>query len=294
MLRSRAVRKKPVGVVRSSERLRFSLREHGPHRIIATLLDNWHLILRLVGREIMMRYKGSLLGLAWSFVTPILMLAMYTFVFSVVFQARWEVELKNPAEFALVLFAGLIAFQLVAECLGRAPSLISENTSFVKRVVFPLETLPLVVVINATVNAAIGYLLLVLAYFFIVGTPPVTAFWLPLVLLPLVLATCGLVWFLSSVGLYFRDIRQLIGVIVPVLMFASPVFYPISALPEDLRPLLRFNPLSLTIEQVRSVLLFGRNPDFFDLGLLFAIAVVAAWAGLVWFLGTKRGFADVI
>ncbi|MGE3468280.1 MAG: ABC transporter permease [Pyrinomonadaceae bacterium] len=252
------------------------------------------MIRQLVQREISVRYKASLLGMAWSFLTPILMLAIYTFVFSVIFQARWEIELKDPGEFALVLFAGLIVFQLIAECIGRAPGLISENPSYVKRVVFPLEALPWVVVINATFNALVSYGILVIAYLIMVGSPPITAFWLPAVLLPLILTTCGLVWFLSSAGLFVRDVRQIVGVAIPVLMFASPVFYPISALPEGMRPFMRFNPMALTIEQVRSVLLFGKAPDFSDLGLLYLLAIVVAWAGLVWFLVTKRGFADVL
>ncbi len=284
----------PAYVVHSAMRPRLSLNEHGPQHVFTSLTDNRGLIIQLARREIAARYRGSVLGFAWSFVTPMLMLAIYTFVFSVVFQTRWATPLNNRFEFALVLFAGLVVFSLFSECVSRAPTLLAENPSYIKRIVFPLEALPWVVMVSALFNAVISFAILILAYVVIAGVPPLTALWLPVVLAPLVLMTLGLVWFLSATGLYIRDIRQFVAIILPVLMFASPLFYPISALPEQVRGLIGLNPLAVAMEQVRGVVLFGTAPS---LGLLAAstlLSLLVAWAGVAWFRITKRGFADVV
>lgn len=280
--------------VHAAGRRRISLAECGPQHLLTSFTRNSGLILQLTQREIAARYRGSVLGVAWSFVTPMLMLAIYTFVFSVVFQTRWHTSLDNRFEFALVLFAGLIVFYLFSECIGRAPSLLLENTSYIKRIVFPLEALAWVVVLSALFNTLISFGILLAAYVIVVGLPPLTLLWLPVVLAPLVLLTLGLVWFFASTGLYIRDVRQFVGIILPVLMFASPLFYPVSALPESFRGYMRFNPLAAAMEQVRDVTLFGNHPDLLWLTLSLGLSLVIAWAGLAWFLVTKRGFADVV
>jgi lipopolysaccharide transport system permease protein len=192
------------------------------------------------------------------------------------------------------LFTGLIVFYIFSECIGRAPSLLNENPSYVKRVVFPLEALAWVLVLSATFNAVVSFGILLLAHLVMVGLPPVTIIWLPLILLPFVIMMTGVVWFLSSTGLYVRDIRQLVGVIIPILMFISPVFYPTSALPVGMQRYMYLNPLAFMIEQVRNVALFGIAPNLAGLALFTVLSVIVAWAGLVWLLLTKRGFADVI
>jgi lipopolysaccharide transport system permease protein len=284
----------PSLVVHGASRPRLSWAEHGPQRILGSFTENADLIMQLTRREIAARYRGSALGVAWSFVTPILMLAIYTFVFSVVFQTRWAVTLNSRFEFALVLFAGLIVYTLFAECIGRAPALMFENPSYIKRIVFPVEALAWVSVLNALFNAAIAFAILLAAYLFTVGVPPATAVLLPLVIAPLVLLILGSVWFLAATGVYLRDVRQLVGVILPVLMFASPLFYPISALPERFRGYMKLNPLATAMEQVRGIVLFGHLPDWTWLAISLALSLVVAWGGLVWFLVTKRGFADVV
>ncbi len=280
--------------VLTAERSRLSFREHGPQRLFMTLWQHRELIYRLTTREVAVRYRGSLLGAAWSFVTPVLMLVVYTFVFSVVFKVRWDVETGNRGEFALVLFAGLIVFQFFSECISRAPVLLLENVSYIKKVIFPLEALAWVSLGSAFFNTVVSLAVLLLAHLVLVGVPPLTALWLPAVLLPLVLATAGGVWFLASVGVFVRDVRQVIAVILPILMFLSPLFYPVSALPEVMRGAIYFNPVTYIIEQTRNVLLFGVMPDLPGLGLYGVLALAVAWLGLAWFLLTKRGFADVV
>ncbi|AUB84545.1 ABC transporter permease [Candidatus Thiodictyon syntrophicum] len=285
--------RRPVAV-HTAARPRLSLAEHGPQHVFTSLTDNAGLIVQLARREIAARYRGSVLGVAWSFVTPMLMLAIYTFVFSVVFQTRWATPMNSRFEFALVLFAGLIVFALFSECVSRAPSLMAENPSYIKRIVFPLEALAWVSLASALFNAAVSFGILLVAYVLIAGLPPLTVLWLPVVLMPLVLMTLGLVWFLSSTGLFIRDIRQFVGIVVPVLMFASPLFYPVSALPERVRGYMQINPLAVAMEQVRDVLLFAKAPGLGVLALSLVLSMAVAWAGVVWFRVTKRGFADVV
>ena len=292
-VRTAKARSWPVAV-HTAGRPRISLAEYGPQHILTSFTRDADLILQLTRREIAARYRGSVLGVAWSFVTPMLMLAIYTFVFSVVFQTRWETTIDNRFEFALVLFAGLIVFTLFSECIGRAPTLLLENPSYIKRIVFPLEALAWVVALSALFNAVVSFAILLVGLLIIVGLPPVTVLWLPVVLLPFFVMTLGLVWFLASTGLFVRDIRQLVGIILPVMMFASPLFYPVSAVPEAFRGYMKLNPLAVAMEQVRNVLLFGNPPDFGELALACALSLGVAWAGVAWFLVTKRGFADVV
>ena len=284
---------RPVAV-HTAVRPRLSLSEHGPQHVFNSLAGNLGLIVQLTRREIAARYRGSVLGVAWSFVTPMLMLAIYTFVFSVVFQTRWATPMNSRFEFALVLFAGLIVFSLFSECVARAPTLMAENPSYIKRIVFPLEALAWVAMLTSLFNAVVSFGILLVAYVLIAGLPPLTVLWLPIVLMPLILMTMGLIWFLSSTGLYIRDIRQFVAIILPVLMFASPLFYPVSALPEWVRGYMQLNPLAVAMEQVRDVLLFAKAPSLGVLALSLVLSLVVAWAGVVWFRVTKRGFADVV
>lgn len=252
------------------------------------------LIWQLTRRDVVGRYRGSLLGLLWSLLNPIFMLAVYTFVFSVVFQASWGTASDSKTEFAQVLFAGMIIHSLFAECLNRAPSLIVSNANYVKKVVFPLEILPWVAMGSTLFHAAIS--LLVLLIFFL-GTQHYlhwTVLLLPLLLFPFVLFTMGLSWFLAATGVFLRDVGQTTGIITTALLFLSPVFYPVSALPEAYRPFLFVNPLTFIIEQARGVLLWGTMPDWTGLVVYFIVGFLTAWAGLFWFQKTRKGFADVL
>lgn len=266
----------------------------GPQWMLLSLWRNRHLVWQLAKRDVVGRYRGSVLGILWSFFNPVLMLAVYTFVFSVVFKARWAGGSESKTEFAIVLFAGLIVHALFAECVNRAPGLILANVNYVKKVVFPLEILPWVTLGSALFHTAISVGVLLLFYLIVNGSLQWTAFLLPVVLAPFVFLVMGLSWFLASLGVYVRDVGQTIGIVTTVLLFLSPVFYPVSALPESYRPLLHVNPLTFIIEQTREVLIWGHLPDWRGLALYAVASIVVAWLGFVWFQKTRKGFADVV
>lgn len=265
-----------------------------PREQAASLWRNRNMIRALVQREVVGRYRGSFMGILWSFFNPVFMLVVYTFVFSVVFKARWAGGSDSKTEFALILFAGLIMFNLFAECLNRSPTLILANANYVKKVVFPLEILPWVAVGSALFHMAISLVVWLIAYIFLFGAPHLTVLLFPLIVLPLIFLIMGLTWALASLGVYLRDVAQFIGILTTVLMFLSPIFYPASALPEKYQHLLMLNPLTPTIEYARDVLFWGRTPDFTILGIYLMGSVVVAWLGFAWFQKTRKGFADVI
>lgn len=254
------------------------------------------LVAQMTRREVVGRYKGSAMGLAWSFFNPVFMLVVYTFVFSQIFQARWGAgELAGgKAQFAVLLFVGMIVLALFTEVLNRAPSLILANANYVKKVVFPLEILPVVSMGTALFHALVSVGVLLLAIALLQGGVPWTAVFLPLVLLPLVVLTTGLAWVLASLGVFLRDVSQTVAVVTTVLMFLSPVFYPVAAVPERFRGLILANPLTFIIEQARAVLVWGQLPDWAGLARYALVAVVVAWLGFAWFQKTRKGFADVL
>lgn len=260
-----------------------------------SLLQHRELILQMTKRDVVGRYKGSIMGLAWSFFNPILMLTVYSFVFSVVFKARWGLgDDESRAHFAVVLFVGMIVHGLLAEVLNRAPGLIVGNVNYVKKVVFPLEILPVISMGAALFHSLISLVVLLIAIIILDGNLHWTVVFIPLVLLPLVILTLGLAWMLASLGAFIRDIGQTIGIITTVMLFMAPVFFPLSAMPEKYHPLIMANPLTFIIEQAREVLIFGHLPYWFGLGLYMLVASVVAWAGFAWFQKTRMGFADVL
>lgn len=250
----------------------------------------------MIKREVTGRYRGSLLGLLWSLVTPMLMLGIYTFVFSVVFKVRMNQAggIDSQFEFALLLFAGLIVFNLFSECLSRAPTLILNNVNYVKRIIFPLEILPWVTLGAALFHATISYCVLFVFLLAAGQTISWTVLLLPVVLLPFLLLIMGLSWLLASIGVFIRDITQFIGLILTMLLFMSPIFYPVSALPESIRDYLFLNPLTFIIEQSRAIILFGQLPEWSGMMIYYAIGILTAWVGLLWFQKTRKGFADVL
>lgn len=265
-----------------------------PFEMLRSLSRHRELIQALVLREVTGRYRGSSFGLLWSFFNPVFMLVVYTFVFSVVFKARWNVSSDSKTEFALVLFAGLMLFNFFAECVNKAPSLILSNANYVKKVIFPLEILPVVNLFAALFHLIVSFIVWVAAYIVLFGVPHLTVLFFPLILVPLLLMTVGISWFLASLGVYVRDVAQFIGIFTSVLMFLSPIFYPLSALPEKYQHLLYFNPLTLFVEQVRTVLYWGHSFDVvaYAVGLLFGSLV--ALAGFAFFQKTRKGFCDVL
>jgi lipopolysaccharide transport system permease protein len=260
-----------------------------PREMAASLWRNRSLVMALCKREIAGRYRGSLLGMFWSFFHPVFMLAVYTFVFSVVFQARWGSGSGSKTEFALVLFAGLIVFNLFAECVNRSPALILLNVNYVKKVIFPLEILPWVTLSAALFHAGVSLFVWLVAYVLLFGLPHMTVLYVPLVIFPLCLFTVGISWALASLGVYLRDVAQVVGILTTVLMFLSPIFYPVTALPERYRPLLLLNPLMPVLEQVRSVLYFGNSPDWRLLGGCYLVMSCVRGLGLPGFRRRVRG-----
>jgi lipopolysaccharide transport system permease protein len=268
-----------------------------PAGIVELFLSQWRnrrLIVQLIKRDVLGRYRGSLLGLAWSVFNPLLMLAVYTFVFSVVFKARWGVAGDDKVSFAIIIFSGLIVHGLFAECINRAPNLIVSYPNYVKKVVFPLEILPSVALGSALFHAGVSLAVLLIAQLILTQRLPWTVIMFPIVLLPLLLSTAGFAWLLSALGVYVRDIGQTTGILTTVLMFLSPLFYPLSALPEQYRMWLYLNPLTFIIEEGRDVLIFGRLPDWAEWGLALVASTLISAAGFWWFQKTRKGFADVL
>jgi lipopolysaccharide transport system permease protein len=216
-------------------------------------------------------------------------------VFSVVFKARWGIGGdESKTQFAVVMFVGMIVHGLFAEVLNRAPGLILANVNYVKKVVFPLEILPVVSMGAALFHTLVSLGVLLVAFVIFNGYLHWTAVLIPLVLLPLVILVLGLAWMLASLGVFLRDVGQTIGIVTTVMLFLAPVFYPISALPEEFRPWIMANPLTFIIEQARAVLVWGHLPDWLGLSIYTLVASVVAWAGYAWFQKTRKGFADVL
>lgn len=271
---------------------------HQPTSLVTLARSLWRnrqLLVQMTKREVVGRYKGSVLGLAWSFLNPVLMLAVYTFVFSVIFKARWGLGGdESKTQFAVVLFVGMIVHGLFAEVINRAPGLVLSNVNYVKKVVFPLEILPIIAMGAALFHSFISLGVLLIAFVIFNGYLHWTAVFTPVVLLPLIILTLGLAWMLASLGVFLRDVGQTIGVITTVMLFLAPVFYPITALPEEFRPWLMINPLTFIIEQAREVLIWGRGPDWIGLAAYTLAATALAWVCYVWFQKTRKGFADVL
>jgi lipopolysaccharide transport system permease protein len=252
------------------------------------------LVWQLTRREVLGRYRGSLLGVAWAIGNPLLMLGVYTLVFGFIFRARWGADVDTTGEVALVLFCGLTVFGIFSEVVLRAPALIVGNPTYVKKVVFPVECLPWVLLGAALFHAIASLGVLLLAKLAVSGTLPWTVVFLPAVLLPLLLLALGLAWLLASLGVYLRDVGHLVNALVTVLLFVSPVFYPASGLPPLLRRVLLCNPITGVLENSRAVLLWGQRPDWLLLLPSAILGGLIAWLGWVWFDRTRSGFADVL
>lgn len=260
---------------------------------VRSIYANRSLLHSLVVRDIETRYRGTTLGYLWALVFPLMMLAVYVFVFSGIFKSRWGGQ-GSVMDFVQMLYCGLIVHAVFSDTLTRSPNAVLANPSYVKKVVFPLELLPVRDLISALFNAMIGLGLLCL---FLVATKqyiPPTAVFAPLILLPLLLLTVGFAWFLAAIGVFFRDIGQMIGIAMTVMMFLSPVFYPVSSVPELARKLIYLNPLTYPIEAMRQVLILGQPPNWLHWLLYTAVSVLVAILGLWTFQRSRPAFADVV
>jgi lipopolysaccharide transport system permease protein len=253
-------------------------------------------LIRQIGRrDVVSRYKGSYLGIVWSLITPLVMLVVYAFVFSVIFKSRWGTTGdQSQVDFALTLFCGLLAYNVFAEVISRAPTLIVSNPSYVKKVVFPLEALPVAALFTALVNGVAGLGVLVVAWLTFHQTVSSTIWLFPLMLLPLCMLSLGLGWFLASLGVFIRDIAHPVTVLVQVLLFMSGIFFPMSALPPEYQRILLLNPLVTMIENIRRTVLWGQWPvwRWWIVGMVGSLVILQL--GHYWFMRSRKAFADVL
>jgi lipopolysaccharide transport system permease protein len=266
-----------------------------PLKMFQNLWTYRELIGQFTKRQILQKYRGSYLGIFWSLATPLAILLVYTFVFSVIFKARWDAAITDShAEFALTLFAGLIAFNIFSESTLAASNLIVSQPNYVKKVIFPLEILPVSTVGAAIINSLFSVIILLSGTLSILGTIPWTFVFLPLMYLPLIFICLGLSWFFASLGVFIRDIGHLLGVVVQMLFFLTPIFYPISAIPERFRFYIYLNPLTFIVNHFRRVALFSQMPDWGEFILVTCGTLVVCILGYVWFMKSKKTFADVL
>ena len=267
--------------------------------VVARLLAPFRLLageralyMRMVGRDISARYKGSILGLVWTLLNPLVLLAVFGFVFGMVFEARWGTS--GQQNFSLVLFSGLSVFLLASECLNRAPMLVVQNASYVKKVVFPLPLLPPIVVGAALVNFAIAMAILLVAQLIVTANLTITWLLLPVVVAPLLMMLSGLVYLVAALGVFLRDLSQVMGLVTLVIMYMSPVLFSMEAVPEQFRGWLLLNPITIPVNELRAVTLLGSMPDWQVLAGYACVAYMVLMLGYEFFQRCRRGFADVL
>lgn len=264
------------------------------NKLLPRVLQYRSLLAELTKREILGRYRGAAIGLLWSLISPFLMLMVYTLAFGYILRSRWPGTSGSTTDFALILFVGLIVHGFFAECLIRAPQLVLSNPSYVKRVVFPLELLTCSMVLTALFHFGMNALVLIALKWFWHGE----LFWhvllLPVVITPLVILAVAVGWFLSALGVYLRDIGQIVGVLATAMLFLSSAIVPVESLPEHYHWVFYANPLTLIIDQAREAVIWGRMPDWGALGLYTACVAVLAVLGLSFFRRMRGGFGDVL
>lgn len=266
-----------------------------PFVLARSLWRQRNLIAQFTRREVEGRYRGSFLGLIWSLANPLFMLGIYTFVFGVVLKARWpQARSDGLGEFAIIIFAGLIAFNFFSECVSRAPTLVVAVPNYVKKVVFPLEILPVSAMGAAFFHLGVSLIVLLGAELLFTGSIPWTIVLLPVVLLPAIFLSLGLMWILSSLGVFIRDVSQAIGLVMQAMFFFTPIFYSIEAIPEPIRTVILFNPMAPVVENFRRVLLWGQMPSWRGLLMWIMATGLIMLLGFAWFAQTKKAFADVI
>lgn len=252
------------------------------------------MIYQFARRDIEAKFRQSWLGMAWLFLAPLLMLTIYTLVFRHIFQVRWAPPGEGSLAFALRLYTGLVIFNFFAECINRAPHLMLEQPYLIKKVVFPLEILPWASVLAGSVQLLMGGVILLALNLLGLGSVPVSTLALPLVWLPLLPLCLGLSWLLSSLGIFIRDIGQVVGLLIGALMFLSPVFFPVEALPQTVQKWMWLNPLAPIMNQTRQVLLQGQWPDWSQWLLSLVACSVLAVIGAAIFQRLREGFSDVL
>lgn len=265
-----------------------------PEPNIAKRNNTWYLFSFLVKNDIKQRYQGSVLGILWSIIIPLIMLTIYTFIFSEVFSAKWNVETGNKFEFALMLFCGLNLYNMFSDVVGRSVSLIQQNQNYVKKVVFPLEILPGVVTFSALFNCLIGFGVLIFANTILNRMISITLLEAPLVLLPHIMFCCGIAFIFSAVSVYVRDLSNFVSVLITILMYMSPVFFPLSAVPRQFYVIMMMNPMTYSIENMRNVILYGTHINLLYYAVSAGTALIVFVLGYWVFHRAKVGFADLL
>ena len=244
--------------------------------ILKPIVENFLLIKTLAYRDISSRYKGSMLGILWSLLNPLFMLLVYTFIFGVVFKARWDIESNSHTDFSIILFSGLIIFYIFSDSISRSSTLILDNANYVKKVLFPLEVLPFIILGNTLFQFLLNFIILMIAYTIFVGIPHIEIILFPIILLPYCIFLVALIWVISAIGVYFRDISQIVNILIMSSMFLTPIFYKVSMIPESFRSYIFVNPITTPVEMFRNLFLYGQLPNltsyfiFFTLSFIFA------------------------
>jgi lipopolysaccharide transport system permease protein len=259
--------------------------------IVRIVTQHRYLLGQLIKRDVLLRYRGAYFGLLWIFLNPLIMLGVYSFVFGQIFQPRWAID-AGGIPYALNLYCGLIAFNIFSETVGRAPVMVRGNPNYVKKIIFPLQILPVVPLGAALIHGFFNTIILVLALAWI-GSVYTSLLMIPLLLLPLIMVGMGLAWFLAAWGVFIKDMSQIVPVAVQMLMFLSPVFYPAQAVPEGLRAILALNPLSPVIEAMRSTL-YGASVDWVSWGMALIVGLVFLSLGYMFFNRSREEFADAL
>jgi lipopolysaccharide transport system permease protein len=252
------------------------------------------LLLGLIRRDIEIRFRGTVLGRFWAVLAPLVMLAVYTFVFGTLIQPRWQAEVRNPLEIPLIYFSGLILFDFIFECLMRAPNLMRDHQAFIKKIVFPVEILAWVVMGAAGFRFLVSSTLLLAFFILVVGVPPASALAIPIVILPLGFVCLAAVWLLSALGAYVRDVSLLIAIVGPIVMFLTPIFYPLSVVPDALQPFFYINPMTYAIEATRAALFKQSWPAWWAVAIYYVAAWLTAVVCYRVFIRLRPGFADVL
>ncbi|HUC93638.1 MAG TPA: ABC transporter permease, partial [Paenibacillus sp.] len=252
-----------------------------------------NLIRQFTIREIQLKYRGSFLGIIWSFLNPILMLAVYSFVFSVIFEGKWRLSSNNQFEFSIILFSGLILFGIFTECLNKSPSVVSANVNYVKKVVFPLEILPLVNLITSLAHAMISMVILLIAINLFLDFSSWQVVLSVFSLIPMLMLTLGFSFLISALGVYIKDIAYTVVVFTNILVYLTPVFYPISAVPQFMRDIMYFNPLTMIVENFRNVIIWSNQPSWSGIIIVMIISYTIMVLGLIIFKKLESGFSDI-
>ncbi|MFB0845131.1 ABC transporter permease [Paenibacillus oleatilyticus] len=263
--------------------------------LLRILQKNRELIQQFIKREVITKYKGSYLGVLWSIITPLIMLSIYTYVFGVIFKSKWDFAISSSKqEFAITVFCGMIVFSIFSETITKSPSVITNNPNYVKKVVFPLEILPVSLLGGAIVNFCIGVTILLIGKIAFIGNIGWTLLYLPVIILPLLLFSLGLAYIFASLGVFLRDLEHTIGIAVQALYLLTPIFYPLSAIPENLRNVILINPIAGIVDNMRKIVIWGIEPDMTLWGYQLIGSIILLQIGYWWFMKLRKGFADVI